>query len=140
MPGALMDKAIEYLNGRQSIVKTLSNPVVGAVETSEPVSVAEFVAEACRPCSKTVKSMNVIFDVHSNMPPSTNLAELLQSIASNMDNIPPEIKFKNAIPEASKVDVIFVTKVNGNMDIVKVILEAQQRHQLFMRHRAEPNG
>ena len=121
MPGALMDKAIEYLNGRQSIVKTLNNPVVGAVETSEPVSVAEFVAEACRPCSKTVKSMNVIFDVHSNMPPSTNLAELLQSIASNMDNIPPEIKFKNAIPEASKVDVIFVTKVNGNMDIVKVI-------------------
>lgn len=116
-----MDKAIEELNGKQWILKSLEQPFVGLVETSGPISVADFAAEACRECSKGVKSMNVIFDVHINMSPYGHLVDLLQSIASNIDNIPPEIKFKAALPQASKVDVLFVTKIDGNVDIVKVI-------------------
>ena len=57
----------------------------------------------------------------SYIPPCGNPADLLQSFESDMDNIPPAIKFKAALPETSKVDFIFVTKANGNVDVVKVV-------------------
>lgn len=121
MSGALMDKAIKDLSDKQWILKSSGTPFVGRVDSSQPISVADFLTGACRQCSKSIKSMNVIFDVHTNIPPCGNPADLLPSIESNMDNIPPAIKFKAALPEASKVDFIFVTKANGNLDVVKVV-------------------
>ena len=55
-----MDKAIEELSGKQWILKSLEKPFVGHLDSSRPISVADFVAEACRQCSKAVKSMDVL--------------------------------------------------------------------------------
>eukprot|EP00435_Cladocopium_sp_Y103_P072821 s526_g41.t1 len=113
MSGVLMDKAIQELGGKQWVLTALETPAFGLMERPEPISVSEFVSDSCRPCAKSIKSMNVLFDVHVHIPQCGNPAELVQELAANVDNIPPPINFKAALPQNSKVDFIFVTKENG---------------------------
>lgn len=124
MAGTLMDKAIEDMGAsdKQWHLKTSNAPATGLVECPDSIPVEDFVANACRPCAKTIKSMNVLFDTHLNVAPCGAAAELGQHIAnSNWESLPEAIQFKAPPPHGSKVDFIQVTKPNGNVDMLKVV-------------------
>eukprot|EP00435_Cladocopium_sp_Y103_P055174 s234_g18.t1 len=99
MSGVLMDKVIQELGGKQWVLTALETPAFQPMESLQPISVSEFVSDACRPCTKSVKSMNVLFDVHVHIPQCGKPAELVQEMAANVDNIPPAINCTAAIPK-----------------------------------------
>ena len=92
------------------------------MECPDSIPVEDFVTNACRPCTKAIKSMNLLFDTHLDANPCGAGAELGQHIAeSNWDSLPAAIQLKASPPHGSKVDFIQVAKPNGNVDMLKVI-------------------
>ena len=121
MSGLLMDKDLQELSAQQWVLTALEKPVCGLMEAPQPLSVADLMAGALRPCAKTAKAMNVICDVRLNIRSCKNIEKLVGELATNLGSLPAAVQFKGTLPQESKVDFIFVSKDGGNIDVVKLI-------------------
>ena len=121
MSGALMDKAIADLAGKQMLLRLLEKPDHSPIDCETPLAMDKFIAEACRECVK-VQPFRLVFDVHLSMEACGDPAETSKKLSeSDVEGLPAAIKFKAPLPEGSKVDFIHVSKDDGKVDVLKVI-------------------
>ena len=55
---------MEALGAKQWQLKPLQEALVGLMNCSEPIALSDFADNACRPCSRAVKSITLLFDIH----------------------------------------------------------------------------
>lgn len=117
-----MDEAIVELGTKHWQLDLLSKPVCGVVESPSIITVSNFAQDACRPLSRSIKSIQVLFDVHIAVQGVNDVEGVGKLVAAGkFDELPPTIKFKATIPAESKVDIIVSKSGNDAVDIVKAI-------------------
>ena len=120
MSGALMDTAIAAVDKKQLVA--LDAPSCGHTECSDPIPYGTFTTEACRPLSKGIKSIQLLFDVHLNIPSCGDAAQLGELVAKGKHaDLPAAIAFKVPLPTDSKVDLLYYDLGGGQVSILKVL-------------------
>ena len=120
MSGALMDTAIAAVDKKQLVA--LDAPSCGHTECSDPIPYGTFTTEACRLLSKGIKSIQLLFDVHLNIPSCGDAAQLGELVAKGKHaDLPAAIAFKVPLPTASKVDLLYYDLGGGQVSILKVL-------------------
>ena len=120
MSGALMDTAIAAVDKKQLVA--LDAPSCGHTECSDPIPYGTFTTEACRPLSKGIKSIELLFDVHLDIPSCGDAAQLGELVAKGKHaDLPAAIAFKVPLPTDSKVDLLYYDLGGGQVSILKVL-------------------
>ena len=122
MSGALMDKAIAEVGAKQWQLLVLDAPSCGHIEASDPVPFGTFTAEACRPLSKAIKSIQTVFDAHLGVRSCGDAADLGAVVAEGRHtDLPMPIAFRAPLPANSKVDFLHCDLGGGQVSILKVV-------------------
>lgn len=121
MSGALMDKAIGEMSGKQMLIRLLEKPVHSLIDCETPLEMTNFIAEACREGVK-VQPFRLFFDVHLSVDACGDPAGTSKQITeSHLEGLPAPIRFNAPLPQGSKIDFIQVSKDGGKVDVLKVI-------------------
>eukprot|EP00438_Fugacium_kawagutii_P017687 Skav211284 [mRNA] locus=scaffold2429:143489:145378:+ [translate_table: standard] len=117
-----MDEAIAELGTKHWQLDLLPKPVCGVVESPNMITVSNFAQDACRPLSRNIKSIQVLFDVHIAVQGVNDVEGIGKLVAEKkFDELPPTIKFKATVPAESKVDIIVSKSDNDTVDVVKAL-------------------
>ena len=122
MSGALMDQAIAKVGAKQWHLSILDTAACGQSDCADPIPFGTFASEACRPLSKHVKSIQVLFDLHLGIPSCGDAAELGQLVASGRyEDLPQPLAFQASVPRTSKVDFLRISLGRNQVSILKVL-------------------
>eukprot|EP00438_Fugacium_kawagutii_P018364 Skav210909 [mRNA] locus=scaffold15:130393:132312:+ [translate_table: standard] len=117
-----MDQALAEVGPKQLNVQKLQVATSGHVDCPEPISLDTFTSDACRPLSKSIKSIALLFDVHLGIPSCGDAAVLGEIAAKEQyDDLPPPIAFQAKVPESSKVELFICDLGNGQVNIMKAL-------------------
>ena len=124
MADNLFDSVMQRVGGKEWNYDSLAVPqrgLVKAEEIEEPISLRQFLAEACRRTDGG-KVTTMIFDVHTGVPEFGGFARVGEQIQrGELDGLPPPLQVSRALPKGAKMGAIIENLHDGTLNVVKIM-------------------